>query len=246
MKRNFMRLFEIIKTRYEDKLLARAQKIEAERARIEEERLKQEQAQQEQLEAERARIEQARQAKIEEARLREEQRLEQARAQQEKREEQRQIEQEEENKKQEERVQKILESKVPVDYIIELKTKCTDTLQGKEYTYPREDYFICDVPREDLWSKYSTCKFIKITGEDIGKEFTSIDDKELKLVDSKGHIYTRGDSLYLCFLDNYAKRTIRELNESTEKTNEIYKSVRAELIEREEDEKQIKDDIFKL
>ncbi len=219
-----MKLFEQIRKKCEDNLIAWARKTEEERA-----------LEQQAKEEERLKQEQARQAEI-------------ARKQKEfpKQARQEQIKVESAKTAQDERVQKILASKVPVDYIIELTTMYTKTLCGKEFTYPRDDYFICDAPREHLVPPYSKYKFIKITGENIGEVFTSISDDELQLVDSKGHIYSKNNIIYLVLLDQYSKYTIDKLNDITEETNQKYTAAWTDSIKSEAKSKQLKDDIFNL
>ena len=185
-----MSLFEKIKKNHEDKILAKAKLIEAER-QAEQERLRKEQ---EKLEAER---------KIQE--------------------EQRKLEEEQRKEKLKEEREKILAMKAPRSYIVECKSERTKYVGDKKYKYQRNDYFLCDTPRSDLKRPYSQYKFKKISGEDFGEVFTSVEDGEIKIVDLQGRSYTKVDSTDLALIsDGFGAYTIQDFNGYLEKFNNFW------------------------
>ena len=118
--------------------------------------------------------------------------------------------------------EKILSMTAPRPYIVEFKSKRTKYIDGKKYVYQRNDYFLCDTPRQELEFPYSQYKFKKISGENFGEIFTSVQDDEIKLVDLQGNCYKsdRKDSLLLS-CNVFSNYTIKDFNEYLEIFNGI-------------------------
>lgn len=212
-----MRFIEKLRERHEDRILSKAKVIE-------ENRLKQEQARQ----AEIARQE------------------DEIRKEREKLEIERKIQEDQRKEKLKKEEATILAMTAPLDYIVELKGKYTKRIMGKEYTYTRNDYFLCDTPRLDLTYPYSQYKFKKISGEDIGEVFTSSEDDEIKIIDLQGHEYTKDKTINLFLTSKLRLYTIKELNDCLEKVNEKLEEITVSEKRNRYNDKEIKDSIFNL
>lgn len=209
-----MKLFEQIRKKHEDRLLAKAELIKEQR-HAEQEKLRQEHEnlikEQEKLDAERKIAEEYRKEKL-------------------KREK-----------------EKILEMIAPLDYIVELKSdNYTRRIMGKEYTYTRSDYFICDTQIIKLTPPYSQYKFKKISGDDIGEIFTSSEDDEIKFTDLQGHEYTKDNTTNLFLVSKFRYYTIKELNDCLERVNEVLEQIAVREKTNRDNDNKIKDSIFNL
>lgn len=223
-----MKLFEQIRKKHEDRLLAKAELIKEQR-HAEQEKLRQEQ---------------------EEKRLLEEQKLEERRQEEIRQAQEIKIQQEARMKKLEEERPKILASKVPVEYMIKLVSNNYNDkdFRGNQYVYERYDNFVCDTPVKELvWlGHYSQFKFKKVSGDNIGEVYTSVSDKELRLIDSHGHVYTQGYRLLNEYGEYLRYTTIEKINESLEELNSKLKSQFKTYLNDDNSDKDIKDYIFNL
>ena len=186
-------LFEKIKKKHEDKLIAKAKELEAERLKQEEEML----------------------AKVNER---------------------------------EEYIKKLLNSKVPTDFILRLRHEILDKNgKFKHYIY---DYFLCDTKREDL--KYGDrFQAIKVSGNNFGKKFDlqvysssySLSLTEVQLNDVCG--YWVGDIRAGQSIPTECD-TIAELNDFANQYNATIKQEYEEKVEkRRQEEQQIQNQFFK-